>query len=398
MITRFVYLLLGCVLIVVGGCSEEDKTKQSSAQAQKRPPLAVETVTVKNEKIPVWIEYTGKTEASKRVEVRARVSGRLEKVFFREGEYVEKGQKLFELEKTSYEADLEQAKAKLQGDLASLKLARADVARYVPLVKEGLAPRVTLEQNEARAKELEALIRSDKAKVKDAELNLSYTSVVAPIGGRVGKMDVDLGNIVGYTEKTLLTTIVFDNPMYAYFNPSEEQYQLMLQFRSKQVLDAQVRVPSTVQKILNRKPYTGVVDFRDNRVDRMTSTITMRAAVDNENHDLLEGTFVYVDVFITDERSFLMVPPSVVLEDQLGSFVYVVEGTEKIKRIDIERGYEGRDYLIVDSGLKDGDRVIISGFAKLRPESTIAPKDVTETKGVMAIMKAKEMTKKKENS
>ena len=285
---RLTLLLLGLIIAVLPACSNEDQKQQNSQKPKQMPPLALETISVKNENIPIWIEYTGKTEASKRIEVRARVAGRLEKVFFKEGEYVEKGQNLFEIEKAVYEAALEQAKAKLQGDLASLELARADVARYKPLVQEGLAPRVTLEQNEARAKELEAVIRADKAHVKDAELNLSYTTVVAPISGRIGKTDVDVGNIVGFTDKTLLTTIIYDNPMYAYFNPSEEQYQIMRQFRSKEVLDAQVRVPGNIQKILEREPYTGVVDFSDNRVDSMTSTITMRAAVDNDKHDLLE--------------------------------------------------------------------------------------------------------------
>ncbi len=389
------FLLLSVILILAAGCGD-DKQEQDASQSQEIPPLPVEALTVKKENIPIWIEYTGKTEASKRIEVRARVAGRLEKVLFKEGQSVEEGQKLFEIENTTYEAAVEQAKAKLEGDLASLKLATSDVARYVPLVEEGLAPRVTLEQYEARAQELEAQIKADRAQLKEAELQLSYTVVEAPITGRIGKMHVDVGNIVGYSDKTLLTTIVYDNPMYAYFNPPEEQYLIMRQYRSKEKLDARVRVPSKMEKRLERGLYKGFVDFSDNRVDRMTSTITMRAAVINDKHDLLEGTFVYVNVFVTDQVPFLMVPPSVVQEDQLGSFVYLADVQNMAKRADIVRGYEGRKFLMVDKGLEDGDRVIISGLAKLRPGIKVAPKDVTDTKGVLAVMQQTQMVPEKE--
>ncbi len=396
MIRNLVTVLLTAVVLVSFGCGNDKKDDQASGQSQEIPPLSVETVTVQSEKIPIWIEYTGKTEASRRIEVRARVAGRLDKVLFTEGQSVVKGQQLFEIEKTIYEAAVEQAKAKLEGDLASLKLAKSDVARYVPLVEEGLAPRVTLEQYEARAQELEAQIKGNRAQIIEAELQLSYTEVVAPISGRIGKMDVDVGNIVGYSEKTLLTTIVYDNPMYAYFNPPEEQYLMMRKYRSKEQLDARVRVPSKMEKRLERGQYKGFVDFSDNRVDRMTSTITMRAVVDNDKHDLLEGTFVYVNVFVTDQAPFLMVPPSVVQEDQLGSYVYLVDSQNIAKRADIMRGHEGRKFLMVDKGLQDGDRVIISGLAKIRPGKKVAPADVTNTKGVLAVMKQSEMVPERE--
>ena len=395
MLRNFTLLPLLLVFLISIGCDNGKKEKNAS-QPNEMPPLPVETLVVNKEKIPVWIEYTGKTEASKRIEVRARVAGRLERVFFKEGESVKKGQKLFEIEKTIYEAAVEKAQAKLEGDMASLKLAKADVARYVPLVEEGLAPRVTLEQNEARAQELEAAIKADKAQLKEAKLNLSYTDVVAPISGRISKVNVDVGNIVGYAEKTLLTTIVFDDPMYAYFNPSEEQFQIMRQYRSKETLDARVNVPSNFEKLLDRGMYQGFVDFSDNRVDRMTSTITMRAAVTNNKHDLLEGTFVYVNVFITDQVPFLMIPPSVVQEDQLGSYVYLADDKDMAKRANIVRGYEGRQFLMVESGLENGDRVIISGLAKLRPGVKVMPKDVTDTKGVLAVMQQSQMVPDKE--
>jgi RND family efflux transporter MFP subunit len=319
------------------------------------------------------------------------VAGRLEEALFTEGDLVEEGQKLFVIEKTTYQAALDQARAKLQRNQASLDLARADVKRYEPLVEKGLAPRATLEQYEARKNELIATIKADEAAIREAELNLSYTDVLAPVNGRISRMHVDVGNIVGYGEKTLLTTIVDDDPMYAYFNPPEQDFQLMRGFRAQDTMDARVRVPSAMENILERQIYKGVVDFTDNRVDMMTGTITMRAKIANSDYTLLEGTFVYVNVFLTDRKKFLMVPPAVVFEDQRGSFVYTLGEENKTVRTEVVRGFEGRSYLQITSGLEGGEKVVISSLPKLAPGIIVDPRDVTDSKGVMATLQQQGM-------
>ncbi|WP_457576624.1 efflux RND transporter periplasmic adaptor subunit [Desulfomarina sp.] len=395
---KLFFLVLFFLFSIAAGCSNEQDKVQSDKKGKKAepPPLPVEVIVVQKEKVPIWIEYTGKTKASQTVEVRARVAGRLEAAFFNEGDYVEKGKKLFAIEKATYEAAVSGAKAKLEGDQASMKLARADVERYKPLVAEGLAPRVTLEQYQVRLMELAATIKADRAALRDALLNLQYTDVVAPISGRIGRINTDVGNIVGYGDKTLLATIVADDPMYAYFSPDEEQFQLVRQYRSRAVLDARVTVPDSYTKMLDRKPLKGVVDFNDNRVDGMTGTITMRARVDNPDHDLLEGTFVYVDLFVTDKAEFIMVPPGIVLDDQRGSYIYTVDDDAKVKRVDISRGLETRNYLAVTAGLKGGERVILSGLARIRPGIRVDPTDVTESKGITAILRQQGMIPGKE--
>lgn len=378
----FHILLSALLLLSFFACSEEKIT----APPPEPPPLNVEAITVKTESIPIWLEYTGKTEASKRIEVRARVAGILQEVFFTEGTFVEKGQKLFEIEKDSFQQALQQARSKRDRDQATLDLAIADVKRYKPLVAEGLAPRATLEQYQARRNEYIAVVEGDEAGIRDAELNLSYTDVLAPISGRISRLRVDVGNIVGFSEKTLLTTMVSDDPMYAYFNPTEEEFQIMRKYGSQDVLDTVVRIPGKIRHI-KRGPFKGSVSFSDNRVDSMTGTITMRATVANPDHDLLEGMFVYVEAFVSDQYPFMVVPPQVVLEDQRGSFLYVVDENSTAKRVDVERGYEGRYYLQIKKGLNDGDRVIVSAIPKLRPDIKVAATDVTADKGVAAVMK-----------
>lgn len=382
------------IALLIISCSEEKE--KVAPPPQEPPPLMVEVITVKKEKVPIWLEYTGKTEATKRVEVRARVSGRLDQVLFQEGDYVEEGQVLFVLEKDTYEAALALAKASLERDRATLNLARKDVERYKPLVAEDLAPRVTLEQYEARVAELEATIKSNQATIRDAELNLSYTEIVAPISGRVSRKLVDVGNIVGYGEQTILTTIVSDDPMYAYFNPTESQFQLMRQYKSQDQMDALVNIPGNLKGLLERNALKGKVEFSDNIIDRMTGTITMRAEVANPDHLILEGTFVYVEVMVTDQAPFLMVPPVAVQEDQRSSFVFVVDENNMAKRVDIKRGYESRLYLVATEGLDGGEEVVISGFAQLQQGVKLEPKDVTETKGILATLEKQGMVPDKE--
>lgn len=383
--------LLFCLALAIAlsGCSEDQQ--EVATQPQEPPPLPVEVIEVNNERVPLWLEYTGKTEASKRVEVRARVAGRLEQILFEEGDIVEEGQVLFTLERDTYEAAVENARAQRQRNRATLLLAQKDVERYKPLVAEDLAPRVTLEQYEAKVAELEASIKADDAEIRNALLNLSYTEVQAPISGRVSRRQVDVGNIVGYGEQTVLTTIVDDDPMYAYFNPTEIQFQAMRKYKSKDWMPARVMIPGTLEGLVEREPLKGTVSFTDNRIDRMTGTITMRAEVGNPGNTILEGTFVYVEIMLTDQASFLLIPPYVVQEDQQGSFVFVLDENSTAKRVNIKQGFESRYFLIVVDGLEGGEKVINSGFAKLRPGGKVEPTDVTETKGVKANLATQDM-------
>jgi RND family efflux transporter MFP subunit len=382
-------------MLALCGCSDEKKKEAGSSSKQAEPPpLAVEVVTVKKQPVPIWLEYTAKTEASQRIEVRARAAGRLEKILFKEGDLVKKGQKLFEIEKASYQAEVAKAKATLAKDKASLKLAIADVNRYKPLVEKGLAPRATLEQYMAQEMELKATIKADEAAIEEAELNLSYTDVLSPIDGRISRRQVDVGNIVGYSEQTVLTTIVADDPMYAYFNPTEEDVQVMQKYRDQEQMDARVRVPTKDPTVIERDTYSGKVDFTDNRVDRMTGTITMRAVVENPDNSLLEGTFVYAEIFVTRKGQFLMVSPGIVTEDQRGSYLYTVDDSNQAKRVYVKRGHEGRYYLDIEEGLEDGDRVVMNGLSKMRDGLKVEPTDVTDTKGVLAVLKSKNMIPK----
>ena len=376
--TKICNTILLSLLILLSACSE-DKPLQVKKEL---PPLQVNTITVKKEPIPIWKQYTGMTKASSDQEVKARVSGILKKIYFKDGATVLKGQRLFMIEQDEYIAARDAAKAKKAQDEASLRLAKADVARYEPLVKEGLAPRATLEQYQAQRAGLKAAIAGDIAEIKKAELELSYTMIRAPISGTASARRVDIGNLVGQGESTLLTTIVSVDPIYAYFSPSQKDVRLFQKYRNKEKPDAFIEIPGSEEQIrLN-----GFVDFSNNTVDPLTSTITMRTTIDNKEGKVLPGTFVYINMFINDKYKFLMIPPEVVFNDQLGSYVYIVDENSTVKRVDITTDYSSKYYISVSDGLKDGDRVIVSALVKLKQGRKVTTADVTVSQGIKAVL------------
>jgi RND family efflux transporter MFP subunit len=376
-------IVFSASLLFLLGCSEEKKTAAPKAP----PPLNVETVTVQKKMFPFWVQYTGMTKAISKQEIRARVSGRLEKRFFKDGAYVKEGDKLFLIEQSQYQSNLDAAKSRKQKDEAALALSKADVKRYLPLVKEGLAPRATLEQYEAKRDALIAAIAADEADIKNAELELSYTIITSPISGHVSARLVDVGNLVGYGESTLLTTIVQTDKIYTYFSPSESDAQKIYKFRSREKLPAFIEVRGQGKDIFKRKRLNGIVDFSNNIVDPLTSTVSMRATIDNRDKSVYPGTFVYINVFVTDKFKFVMVPPQAILEDQLGHFVYTVDANSSAKRTGVKTGISSRFYTSISSGLNDDDKVVISGLVKIQEGRQLAPKDMTATKGIVAIMK-----------
>ncbi len=376
-------LLLSSSVLFLSGCGEEKKVEAATAP----PPLIVETVTVQKKIYPVWMQYTGMTKAISDQEIRARVAGRLEQRYFEDGAYVKEGDKLFLIEQSQYQSNLDAAKSQKKKDEAALALSEADVRRHKPLVKEGLSPRATLEQYEAKRDAFIASIAADEAAIRNAELELSYTLITAPISGQVSARRVDVGNLVGYGESTLLVTIVQTDQIYAYFSPSESDTQKIYKFRSREELPAFIEVRGQGDDIFKRKRLDGVVDFTNNIVDPLTSTVSMRATIDNEDKTVYPGTFVYINVFVTDKYKFSMVPPQAILEDQLGKFVYTVDTNSTAKRTAVKIGMSSRLYTNISSGLNDGDRVVISGLVKIQAGRLLAPKDMTETKGAIAIMK-----------
>lgn len=411
---RFEVSLVGLLLLAAGaGCGRGDAAKAA-------PAALTEVVVATIEQRPVALvrEYTARTEAAPTVEIRARISGVLEEVHFKEGTEAKQGQVLFTLQKEEYRAALETARAQLakaQADLtrardisiidraratlaqrqADLEKARADVARYRPLVEARAIPQQDLDTSlssekvavaavDAAAAALkdselsqrtqiqlaEAAVESGKASVIQADLNLGYTTIRTPITGIIGKVAVDRGNLVGKSEPTLLATVSAVDPIFVDFSISEADY---LRLSSRVQLDPQGRprgqqVPLDLFLVGDKAlPQKGFVTFVDRAVDGKTGTIAVRASFPNPDKVIRPGQFARVRG-VVENRADAVVVPQIALQEQQGAKVaMVVEAGDKVAYRPVVVDELVGDVYIVKSGLKAGERVVVEGVQKVRP-------------------------------
>ena len=344
-------------LFIFSACEKKEEKK---VEAQEIKKVEVQVNTMKKETYPIWVDFSGKTEAFKNVEVTSRVNGELKEIFFKAGEDVKKDQLLFKIDDSQYNAILEQKTAGLEKDQASLNLAISNVNRYKPLVKDGLAPREKLDELEATQKQLQAVVNASKASIKQATLDVEYTQIKATIDGKVGQNLLDVGNLVN-ASSTILTKIVDSKKLYVNFNPSTNEVSLINKYKSQENPTVKIKLENNDSIELK-----GNIDFIDNSTNETTGTVLMRAIIDNKDNVIFPGSFVEIKLFITDNIHLLAVQPNILGQNQLGSFVYVVNAENKIQSKQVEIQYSNKDLAIIKSGLEEGDRVVVSDITKLR--------------------------------
>lgn len=344
-------------LFIFSACEKKEEKK---VEAQEIKKVEVQVNTMKKETYPIWVDFSGKTEAFKNVEVTSWVNGELKEIFFKAGEDVKKDQLLFKIDDSQYNAILEQKTAGLQKDQASLNLAISNVNRYKPLVKDGLAPREKLDELEATQKQLQAVVNASKASIKQATLDVEYTQIKATIDGKVGQNLLDVGNLVN-ASSTILTKIVDSKKLYVNFNPSTNEVSLINKYKSQENPTVKIKLENNDSIELK-----GNIDFIDNSTNQTTGTVLMRAIIDNKDNIIFPGSFVEIKLFITDNIPLLAVQPNILGQNQLGSFVYVVNAENKIQSKQVEIQYSNKDLAIIKSGLEEGDRVVVSDITKLR--------------------------------
>lgn len=361
------------IFLLLQGCSET-KGEKKQLISKEAPKKTVEINLIKETAYPIWIDFSGKTEAFQNVNVTSRVSGELEKIHFLNGDKIKKNQRLFTVDKTSYLTTLTHKNAILQKDIASLNLSLANVKRYTPLVEKGLATQEKLDQLVAEQKQLEASIRADKAEVKQAQLDVAYCDIKATIDGNIGKALVDIGNIINQGDK--LANIVQTYSLYVNFSPSSKTVTLIKKFRSQIKPKIKVTVDTENKVSQDTIELSGQVDFIDTVSNTQTDTVDMRAIIHNDKGLLFAGTFVEIKMFLTDQIPFIAVHPNNISQNQLGSYVLVVGKDNKIQTRQIESSYSNNDLVIIKSGLSAGDRVIVSEITKLRNNQEVIPKEV----------------------
>jgi RND family efflux transporter MFP subunit len=327
--------------------------------------------TLKKEAYPIWVNFSGKTQAVDEVMVISRVTGELKERFFKPGDTVKKDQILFRIDKREYQAIWDQKNAILQKDKASLNLANANVRRYKPLVEEQLAPREKLDELEATKQQLEATIKADMAALEAAMLDLEYCDVKASIDGQIGKELVLLGNIVN--AGTELAKIVQTEFLYVNFNPSAHEVALIKKYKSADKPKVKVRLRSSKGMDVELE---GEIDFIDNVSNTSTGTVAMRAKITNDKQLLFPGTFVELKLFVSDKLPVLAVHPDQISQNQQGEYVLVVNKKSEIETKQVQTSYTNNDLAIITDGLVEGDRVVVGTINALRNGTKVSVSEV----------------------
>jgi multidrug efflux system membrane fusion protein len=330
--------------------------------------------------IPRWDEYTGRFEALKQVEVRARVSGALEKVNFTDGQFVKTGDVLFVIDQRPYQIAVDSARAELSRAQAQAAMSSRDFARAQEMTQGRTITARDVDQRRASNEIAKAQVLSADAALRNAELNLEWTQVRAPISGRVSDRRVDPGNLVqgGQAGATLLTTIVTLDPIHFIFDASEADY-IRYARAAERRKDKSGELKNRVSvRLADEKEWTrsGVMDFVDNQINRRSGTIRGRAIFENKDYFLTPGTFGRLRLFGGDV-SALLIPDAAVVSDQTSKTVFVVSNDNKVVAKSVTLGPIQMGLRVIESGLDAKDRIVIGGLANpmVRPGATVQPKE-----------------------
>ncbi|MEO8101154.1 MAG: efflux RND transporter periplasmic adaptor subunit [Betaproteobacteria bacterium] len=352
-------------MILLAALSACGKTDGGDAAKSAPPALGVSIVKVAPRQVPMIVEAVGRTEGSKEVEVRSRVTGFVQKQLFAEGEAVRAGVPLYRIERAPFESALAQARATLNQERARLEQAQRENTRLQPLVAKRAISQREADDSATGLKQAEAAVQSSEARVRDAELNLSYTDVAAPISGVTGRSLRSEGSLVNAgSENSLLTTLTQTDPVWVRFSLSESEHAAL---RGNTARRAEVRLVMADDK---EYPAKGRLNFAGSSVDNKLGTVQLRAEFANPELALLPGQFVRTRL-IVGLREAIVVPQGAVAQNDQGRFVWLIGPDGKALRRKVETGaWVGRDWIIND-GLKAGEEVIIDNLIKLRPGTPV---------------------------
>jgi membrane fusion protein (multidrug efflux system) len=364
---RFIALALGIVQ-ALAACGKDEAPKGAAGA----PPAAVPAgiLKVAPREVPVTFEAVGRAEGSREVQVRARVAGILEAQLYSEGDTVQAGAPLFRIERTPFEIDLAQQRALLAQESARHELAQQEFERL-----KGLADRRAISQKEADQaasvlRQGAAAVQMAQARVRQAELNLSYTVVAAPITAVTGRAQQSIGSLLApNAESSLLTTLTRTDPVWVRFALSEAEFARL---RSREAKQPGAKQPEVMLVLADGTPYPskGRLNFAGSTVDASLGTVQMRAEFPNAKLQLLPGQYVRVQVLAGSQRA-INVPQSAVLQNESGRFVWLVGPDGKALARNIRAGgWSGRDWVVLD-GLEPGDSVIVDNLSRMRPGTPV---------------------------
>ncbi|MFM5855582.1 efflux RND transporter periplasmic adaptor subunit [Aeromonas rivipollensis] len=365
------------------GCGNDKST-----QAQTLPPVPVVVATVTPADVPLTTEVVGETAGFREIDVRSRVGGILLKRTYVEGQPVTEGQELFLIDPAPYQAALEQAQGSLAQEQARLNKARADKDRTIPLYRRQVVSRKDYDDTIANYEATLASLQAAQAKVKEAALNLGYTRVTAPIDGMASKSSQSEGSLITTSgDSGLLTTITQFDPLYVNFSYSEQDRLTFENSLKSGKLQAQDSTNwRTHIRLADGSVYpdAGKINFSDNRVDPQTGTIRARAIFDNKQGKLLPGQFVRMTIELGVRKNAILIPERAIQQAQADRMVMVIGADNKVEPRLVKLGQSVEGGVLVESGLKAGERYVTEGLMKARPGATVKPVSPEQMKAISA--------------
>ena len=341
------------------------------------PAVPVTVAVVENRDVVTWQEFSGRLEAIDRVQVRSRVSGAIQAVNFREGALVKAGDLLFTIDPEPYKAAVAQAEGQFASAEARVKQAKNQLDRGERLAQSSSITQIDLDQRQNALAEANAALKTAQAALHAAALELGYTEVRAPVAGRAGRVEITAGNLVAAgSTSPALTTLVSVDPIYAGFNVSEETVAAALAAlpASQGALPPIEQIPVEVGTLADEgTPIRGRLQLIGNEVDAASGTIAVRAVFDNPGGRLIPGQFVRIRMGEPRAESKILVSEKAIGTDQDKKFVFVVDQDNKVAYRPVVLGSLSGGERIVESGLADGDKVVVNGLQRIRPGAVVDP-------------------------
>ena len=356
-------ILFAFLVFLLTACSKEKKEQSVKIAV----PVTVESVI--QQAVPVQIHGIGNVEAYSSVSIKSRVSGELTRVYFREGQDINKGDMLFTIDSAPFKTALESAQANLAKDTALAKKAEEDVRRYTELYRDELVSRSQYEQIFSTAEALKATIEGDKAAVENARLQLNYCSISAPISGRTGSLLVNEGSLIKANDDKPMVVINQMQPIYVSFSIPEKNLPEIKKYMAGGKLKVEAFISDE-----DKNPEEGALTFIDNTVDVATGTIKLKATFGNKGKRLWPGQFVNLIITLATQPEAIVVPSQAVQTGQQGQFVFVIKDNAAELR-PVTAGIKYEDLTVIEKGLAPGEQVVTDGQMRLMPGAKVEIKN-----------------------
>lgn len=375
------------VVVAAGGAILGLQTSHAEAPAHATPSaIPVSVAAVVQQDVALWDEFSGRLEAVQRVDIRPRVAGAVQAVHFREGALVQQGDLLVTVDPAPYAAEVDRAEAQVVAAQARVAYTRSEMERATRLLEDRAIAQREHDERQNAQREADANLRAAQAALQTAKLNLGYTQVRAPVAGRVGRIEVTVGNLVSAgANAPVLTTLVSVSPIYASFDTDEQVVERAIEGldgdKGSQGSRARIdRIPVQMGTgTAGSMPFSGHLQLIDNQVDAKSGTVRVRAVFDNRDGSLMPGQFARIRMGQAQSTEAVLINERAVGTDQSKKFVMVVGEGNKAEYREVQLGAPVDGLRVVTSGLKAGERIVVNGLQRVRPGAVIAPQEVPMT-------------------